>query len=347
MCQHIRAARNDTEFAELTCAVEVDETKIRGTDKNCRANERSGTRGSRPGKTPVVESRSESGESMKSRNPEREKRHYQSDVEKHAAKYKARPTSPLGETPRPPIDICSKDDQHRAKEETYWIRQTLWQKVTAFAAIGAFIAAAVYASYAKRQVGEMVRQNKQADQQFTAAQRAWLGIDGSPKQIRPIKMGDSTVQAAVELMPKNFGNSPAINISSIFLPALDGNIDAIAKISCYLAAQKTQAPGYVLFPHQDGPPMSVGGSMSAYINGQNAKLVNTIYFVGCMIYGDEFKPCDSKRSQNACHWTRFCFQNWEMDPAKYVITFRLCPKYNDTDDTIEENNENANLARAE
>jgi hypothetical protein len=69
--------------------------------------------------------------------------------------YKARPTSPLGEMPRTEIPISTDADQDQTNEESYLRRQSFWQMVTAWATIGAFAAAVIYACFAEQQVAQM------------------------------------------------------------------------------------------------------------------------------------------------------------------------------------------------
>lgn len=109
---------------------------------------------------------------MSSPNPEGDKSNDQPYTEKRTAKYKARPTSPLGEIPRAPIDKPPNGDQHRAKEEIYWEWQTFWQKVTALSAIGAFVAATIYACFAHQQVTESQRLAVSAHDQVVEAGNA-------------------------------------------------------------------------------------------------------------------------------------------------------------------------------
>ncbi|HTJ09783.1 MAG TPA: hypothetical protein VL393_08875 [Candidatus Binataceae bacterium] len=129
----------------------------------------------------------------------------QACTENLSTEHKTRPTSPLTQLPRVPIDIPPNDDQHRAKEEAYWEWQTFWQKVTALAAIGAFLSAAIYACYAHRQVTAMQEANRLANVNALASDRPWLG----PSHMT---ISDVEVNKVPVIIPyfTNYGKSPAI-----------------------------------------------------------------------------------------------------------------------------------------
>jgi anti-sigma-K factor RskA len=92
----------------------------------------------------------------------------------------ARKTSSLGETLGVKNEINSANDQHRAKEESYWNRQVFWQRVTACAAIAAFAAAAYYGFQAKKQVAESIKANTLAHENAVEDLRAYINVGGGP-----------------------------------------------------------------------------------------------------------------------------------------------------------------------
>jgi hypothetical protein len=119
-------------------------------------------------------------------NPESDKNHDSSAVKAERAATKqysrARKTTGLGDDPRLLAYIETATDQRRAKEESYWNRQVLWQCVTACATIAAFGAAAYYACYAKKQAKATVVAAKAAKESADAevsANRAWIVPSGN------------------------------------------------------------------------------------------------------------------------------------------------------------------------
>jgi hypothetical protein len=233
--------------------------------------------------------------------------------------------------PTEPLKHNAEYNQTKAYAYAYLVTQII---IAMVAAIGIPVA-----------VSSLVTLNEStitANKQFRVSQRAWVGIAGPPKPRMPIQLGVPSQQPCgnkmcpgyiiynVETTTKNFGNVPATNIRQFYTVATEeSRLPDSARLSCQMAFA-SRSPAYILFPQQRGYPDSSSGQVGSFEAFRNPKPItlNNLWFVGCILYGDTLKPCDTIK---ACHYTRWCYQAWEMTPDHHVATFRRCPEYNDTD----------------
>jgi hypothetical protein len=148
---------------------------------------------------------------MTSPNPEDDKNKDKPSIKHDSTAVKddqrARETASLHDNPSLPANTAPGHDEHCAAEERYWKRQVFWQATGAIATIFAFAAAALYVCYAKQQVGEMKQSVDNAETQFEAAQRPWLGL-GTVNIDQPLSPAQTMLISA---SVPNGGRSPGLH----------------------------------------------------------------------------------------------------------------------------------------
>ncbi len=161
----------------------------------------------------------------------------------------------------------------------------------------------------KGQLTQMQRQTCIQQQASINAERAWVGLAGTP-QVEVSSLQQQKFTANIQLTLQNFGKGPALNASAGGQFALHGHVQEVQNATCNLifpmVGLKPTAPvasnlgdlltktqwGTIIFPNQ---PVTE----SVASQGKSADILNQeVFLVGCIVYRDQFEEA---------HWTKFSY----------------------------------------
>jgi hypothetical protein len=182
--------------------------------------------------------------------------------------------------PREHVKIGAADNEHRAKEESYWNRQALWQAITAFAAIGAFATAAYYACQAKQQVSATKEANRLTQTNALASDRPWVGPNNL--SIAGVVAGQAPT---IKLTLRNYGKSPAISVDGRVISYYTNDEPSADTINQLLRTAPHDKTG-MLFPEEaitgDVPSDVISKDRLDGLASRSVKLV----VIACITYKD-------------------------------------------------------------
>ena len=168
--------------------------------------------------------------------------------------------------------------------------------------------------------------------------RAWVGFQQLSNYL-PVELSDFTFTPSLILTLKyvieNFGAGVAVKtMSNVEILTAENLSSDMASHVCDAAVQfpfpvgalgstaersSTKQSGAVLFPHQ------TFRRIQELAFGKSTAKCNRAFILGCVTYIDQFK---------APHWTRFCVDVGDgSNPLTERSPRKLCPFYNDTDET--------------
>jgi hypothetical protein len=170
------------------------------------------------------------------------------------------------------------------------------------------IATVIYACITHRMWNEMQMQSCIQREASINAERAWVGLEGSP-QVEATPLREKKFNSTIKIALKNFGKGPAFNVFSGARFATHGHVLDTITSTCNLifpfVGLKPSSPVYgsegitnqqwgsVIFP--DSPPFIAAHDTtaeSASVLGQE------VFVVGCIVYKDQFRNP---------HWTKFSY----------------------------------------
>jgi hypothetical protein len=210
------------------------------------------------------------------------------------------------------------------------------------ATAGAVIAAAIYASITHRMWTEMQQQTCIQRNAAMNAERAWVGLDGSPR-VDVGLLENGKLGANIQFAVKDYGKGPALSVmaGADIVPSRADNphiVEDMLQVNCNLIfpfiGLKPSAPvassddltkhqwGHAVFPNQTyGTSVVTGIDLPSAI-GKEA------YIVGYIAYRDQFSEP---------HWTKFCYNTGDFakDVVKDASSFKhlyLCNANNYTDE---------------
>ena len=180
----------------------------------------------------------------------------------------------------------------------------------------------------------------QTRRSIATGNRAWVGFQQLSNYL-PVELPDFTFNPSLTLTLKyvieNFGAGVAVKtMSNVEILTPEGLGSDAASHLCNAAIQfpfpvgapsstaersSTNQSGAVLFPHQ------TFRRIQELAFGKSNARHNHAFILGCVTYIDQFK---------APHWTRFCVDVGDgSNPLNERSPRKLCPFYNDTDETGE------------
>ena len=158
------------------------------------------------------------------------------------------------------------------------------------------------------QLGEMQAQTCIQREASINAERAWIGLEGTP-QVEISSLREKQFSSEIKLALKNFGKGAAFNVFSGSRFATHGHVIDTITSTCNLifpfVGLKPSSPvsgiedianqqwGQVVFP--DSSPFIAGHDTT----GESSSLLGQeVFVVGCIVYKDQF---------GHPHWTKFSY----------------------------------------
>ena len=167
--------------------------------------------------------------------------------------------------------------------------------------------------------------NQLAHDAMVKSNRPWLGIDGYPVVLKPIKIRqEGGVQSAVLFSIKNFGTAPALHVNmdmgmndfvAYSLVQFKQSADAL----CRLAELRTKpsVPG----EEGTGPYIFPNGTYQQrgdMTNPSVKNLTQSFRLIGCIAYWDQYRE--------HIHHSTFCFRgDSSIKDAGTTTRFSVCP----------------------
>jgi hypothetical protein len=253
------------------------------------------------------------------------------------------PVRVIVDSPPPPHapDKEQRAKDHRRERRERWILVANW--ATALVALGLLIVTAKYAAYTYQMWREMQQQTCIQRNAAMNAERAWVGLDGTPSVEIGLLEDRKRMGAAINFTVKNYGKGPALSVMAgarivpsgtdnrhVVEDALESTCDLLSPFVGVKPTRPVSSDedlmkhqwGHVVFPNQ---PFGTGTVTTIDLPKMIGK---EVYVVGCIVYRDQFSEP---------HWTKFCYNTGDFakDAVKDTASFKhlyMCNANNYTDE---------------